>query len=590
MTKQVKQATQESTIARIWLLLRLMWKSGSSSGLDLYGSSFDRMNDKKGKKGILRSTVGKIAVMLLSIGYLSVIMVMNTLSILPPLIEAGQDRLFFELYMPLFAVMAMAFGFFYTFSSLAFASDQERISAMPFLSSEVLIARMILIAVNQAILPMIMGVSAFYTYGYLKPMPWIYYVKVPLTILIQSIVPVGIMVILTVFLMRLTPLAKNKERFMFIAQIAMMIVMFMIFFKGGDMFDTGNQSKMLETMQNKPLGVLFTIIPNLNYLIDFMLLNGTTAVLALVKALLISFAFVLLAYYIAGRFYNPELVSGGVSRKKLSEKEKAEVLNKKSVFGAVFSCEWKQVIRNQSLLMNSVFGEFIFIAMMLVGVFVGFSKSGGSTNLVQIREAIANYLASPDFEAFPIITIASLAMALFAHFATGMTTLNSSAVSRQGQEILHTMIQPVPVLTLYLAKSLISVMASLLPYLLVFIVISILFALPLSIVIIPILIFLWAGINSNLWPLLLDANNPTLNWENEMQAIKNNKNVFLAMVVSWAAAGVIGLIFYATVEWNLEPWQAFSALLAFLLFQTLICLWLIPKAVYKTYGRIEEYL
>lgn len=587
MTKQVAQVSQQSSLVRIWLLLRLLWKSGSSSGLDLQGSPFD---SKKGKKGILRGKVGKIVVMILSIAYLSGIMVFNTLSIVPPLIAAGQDRLFFELYMPLFAVMTMAFGFFYTFSSLAFASDQERVSAMPFRSNEVLIARMILVAVNQTILPLIMGVPAFYTYGYLKGMPWIYYVKVPLTILVQSIVPVGIMVMLTVFLMRLTPLAKNRDRFMVISQIAMMIVMFAVFFKGGDMFDTKDQNMLLQTMQNKPLGVLFTIIPNLNYLIDFMLQSGKTALLAILKAVLISLVFVLLAYLIAGRFYSPELASGGASGKKLSNKEKAKVLHKKSVFAAVFSCEWKQVTRNHSLLMNSVVGEFIFIAMLLVGAFVGMSKEGSSINLPQIRQSISTYINSADFEFLPIITIASLAMALFAHFATGMTTLNASAFSRQGQEIFHTMIQPVPVMTLYLAKSLISVLASMVPYLLIFIIFTVLLGLPFYVVIIPILYFIWAGINSNLWPLLLDANNPTLDWENEMQAIKNNKNVFFAMIASWGAAGVIGFLFYATFEWELEPWQALAALTAFLMLQTILCIWLIPKAVKKTYNNIEEYL
>ena len=577
------------SLARIWLLFRLLWKSGSGAGLDMQGGLFNKRKKKdQGKAG----KIGQYLLSAFLLVYLGGMMVYLSSQMSPLLISLGQDRFLFEMFMALFAMMTLVFGLFSTFSSLAFSTDQDRLTVLPVKRGEILIARLAVIALYQVFLPLIMGVPFFATYGYYKGVAWTFYLRVLLAMVLQILVPVSILVILCLLLIRLTPLAKNKDRFMIIAQLVMLAVVFYISF--GPINQNGQTMDMAQIQQLMAKPTLYNsmrvIIPSLDAWIDFMLLGGTASLWALVKALLIALAFLVLAYVAANYLYRPE-TGTQAKRKQLNRGQISKVLRPRSSFMALFTRESKLVFRNPTLLMNNIFGSVIFLVVMVVSIYMGVKGSGTDMSFARMKAALhTTFLGHPGFDSLITIALLSLILSVIGAFLIGMSSLNASALSRQGEEIYWSMTLPVSYRKQYAAKSVLAILLSVTPYVLILLVFSILFEIPALLVIPPLLYFIWSASVSNLWPLLLDAKNPILDWENEITAIKNNKNILISMIINWVQAGIYGVTIYFYLEYQLSPGLILGGLTAFLLLQTLYLLWAIPKALKKTMGQIEKYL
>ncbi len=577
------------SLARIWLLFRLLWKSGSGAGLDMQGGLFNKRKKKVQGKA---SKIGQYLLSAFLFLYLGGMMVYLSSQMSPLLIQMGQDRFLFETFMALFAMMTLVFGLFSTFSSLAFSTDQDRLTVLPVKRGEILIARLAVIAVYQVFLPLMMGVPFFATYGYFKGVAWTFYLRMLLAMILQVLVPVSILVILCLVLIRLTPLAKNKDRFMIIAQLAMLAVVLYLSFgplnqRGGDL-----DMAQLQQLMAKPslYHAMRVFIPSLDAWIDFMLQGGHASLLALVQALLITLAFIVLAYVAANALYRPE-TGTQAKRKQLNRGQIAKVLRPRSSFMALFNREAKLVFRNPTLLMNNVLGSVIFLAVMVASVFMGAQGSGTKLSFVSMKEAVhTTFLSHPGFDNLIVIALFSLILSVIGAFMIGMSSLNASALSRQGEEIYWSMTLPVSYKKQYAAKSLLAILLSVTPYVVILVVLACLFEIPALLVIPPLLFFIWSATVSNLWPLFLDAQNPILDWENEITAIKNNKNILISMVINWVQAGIYGLTIYLYLEYQLEPWLVLLGLVAFLLIQTLYLLWAIPRRIKRTMGQIERYL
>lgn len=577
------------SLQRIWLLFRLLWKSGSGAGLDMQGGLFNARKKKK------QGTWGKVSQYLLATflvlymggmtGYLS-------WQMSPLLIEMGQDRFIFEMFMALFAIMTLVLGIFSTFSNLAFPTDHERLVVLPVKRGEILIARLTVMAVYQVFMPILMGVPLFAVYGYFKGMPWAFYLRIILALILQVLVPLSILVIVCLLLIRLTPLAKNKDRFMIISQLIVLVLVVYISMGplngGGDNYSLEHLNQLIA----KPslYQSLRLIVPNLDAWIDFMLLGGTASLLALGKGLAIALAFVVVSYAIANKLYRPEAGSES-KRKQLKRGEMAKVLRPRSTFRSLLVRESKLVFRNPNLLTNYVLSNLVFIVIVPISLYMGLKKSGLELSLESIQAAVQEgFLNLPGFDLPIVIGLFSLILALLGSFVVGMASLNASALSRQGEEIYWSMTLPVSYSKQYAAQTLLAILLSATPHLVFILLLGLLLKLPALMILPPLVFFLWSAANSNLWPLLLDARKPLLDWENQFAAIKNSRNATIALVLNWVIAGIYGLTIYLYLKFWPSPWLILSGLAVFLALQTSYLLWAIPRTLQKTMGQIEKYL
>lgn len=572
------------------MLIKVFFKAGSN--MEMQSMALRRKKKKQGKGS-------KILIALLYI-YLLAYMVFMAIwfgrMLFPGVIIAGMDSLTFDFLFSIFSVLVILYGFFFTFSTLAFANDQERLACMPFKRGEILVSRFVFIVAQQSLLPLLIGSPLFFTYAYYKGLGWTFYVKTVFSLVLLNIVPVAVLVILSIFLMRLTPLAKNKDRFMIIAQVVLVVLIMAISFGSSYSSELISETGAMDLgfLKNNALGRLKYVFPNIVPLKDFLLQDGAVAFFGLLKVLLLSAVFVFAAYLIANSLYSPE-VSSGTKKKSHRQSKRAsrKAVVPKGKFAALFSKEAKLVLRNPTILTNNVISVFIFPLLMIVPILLNEEvREGGLQALLAMRPAATEFFQGLDSEgSLLLISIAGMAAAIIAYAFVGVNSLNTSAMSREGEQISYSMIIPCSYTKQYAAKSLLAILISMPIYLLLFIVAIVFFRIPFKLWIIPMLIYFLASINANLIPLLLDVWHPVLDWENEIYAIKSNKTIVFSMMANWLLATVFGFLIYFMLgkEW-FSPAVGLAISCGGNLLLTGLLLTLIPKVLKKTMSHIEDFL
>ncbi|MDO5016167.1 MAG: hypothetical protein Q4E09_04075 [Eubacteriales bacterium] len=576
-----------TSLRRIFLLVQVMLKGGT--GLEAGG--FSSLGRKKKQKRKLPK-LGSILLYLFFAAYMVFIAIMLAKGLAPNFIAMGLDKVYFELFLAIFAMMTVVFGFFATFSTLAFAKDQERLVTMPIKRGELLLARMCMIFLNQCLIPFLLGLPIFYTYAYYKGSAWTFYVKVALGMFLQTLLPVAILVILSLILIRVTPLAKNRDRFMVISQVVAIVVI-MVFVFGGQSFNMEMDPQNFNT-DKVPTGiypVMSKMVPNLDFLRDFLMLEGTEAALAFLKFFAVAVVFVVLAYFVADKFYRLDS-SSGVKKRKLEDGEMDRALRAKSTFSTLLGKELKQVMRNPTIFTNNVLGSLLMPVFLLVPLIYAAINEGGNFNLPAIRRVINNYFQNgPADELGYMVATVALAIAIMGHFFVSSSCLNSSAMSREGEELTRGMVLPLNYLRQLRIKSLVSYFLATVPFLIVMLVVGLIIYVPIKYLLFWLLIYGLTAHNANQIALIFDVSKPALDWENEIYAVKGNKRIFLNLVANWVIAAAYGLLIYFMYKSDRFTPGWTIGVAAVLLFATMICLHLIlPRVLQRTLGQIERYL
>lgn len=576
-----------TSLRRIFWLVQVMLKSGT--GMETGGiSSWGR----KKKQTHKRSSVGTTLLYLFFAAYMAVIAVMMARGMVPTFIALGMDEVYFELFLSLFAMMTIVFGFFATVSTLAFAQDQERLVTMPVKRGELLLARMCMIFLNQSLTPFLLGLPIFYTYAYYKGSAWTFYIKVALAMFLQTLLPVALLVILSLALIRLTPLAKNRDRFMVISQLVAIVVI-MVFVFSGQRLNMGMDSQSFDPNQI-PSGiypVMSKIVPNLDFLRDFLLLEGKAAGMAFLKFIAIAVAFVFLAYLVADKFYRVDS-SSGVKKQKLKAGEMERALRAQGSFHALLSKELKQILRNPTIFTNNVLGSLLMPVFLLFPLAYAAINEGGNFNLPAIRREVDRYFQHGQTEDLPyLVATVALAVIILGHFFVSSGCLNTSAISREGGEITRYMVLPLDYQKQLRVKSLISYVFATFPLLLVLLLVGLVIGIPLKYLLFWLLCYALAAHNANQLALLFDLSKPALDWENEIYAVKGNKRMFLNMLANWLIAAVFGLLIYLMFSQDtFSPRLALGLAAAVTLAITACLHWLLPRVLKRTLSQIERYL
>lgn len=571
---------------RIILLVRLFLKTGNPLE-QLMGA---RRRSKRKKDGPLRD-VGQGLLMVFVFAYVAFIMVfMVGKNLIPPLIAIRQDQVFFELMLSAFSMMTIIYGFFSCFSALAYSQNQDRLAAMPFRRGELLTARLFMIYLDEVKIPFMLGLPLLCTYGYYKGSPWTYYLKVVLAVMIQVLVPLAILVVISLLIMHLTPLAKSKDRFVLVAQAVYILMTIVMVVLMNRITGNINPQQVTSQMMNLELfSVMSILIPNLTFLKDFLMLSGGEAVVSGLLALGIGLAFIFLCYVIANRFYRPGV--GYTPKKKHQHGDVSKMLRARTPFRSLVAKELKLVFRTPTILMNNVMGSFTTLIILVVMFFVNRNNAEGAVNLPMIQRSVHDFLMDLDREELAmVITVASLGIVVLAHFILNSSPLNGSAVSREGQEIIWSKLIPVSLRVQYTAKSFVSYVIMVLPTLLMLCVAIILLQIPVYIFIAPLIYYLWASFNGNLLALLLDARRPVLDWEDQIYAIKQNKSILFSLVGNWIMAAIFGFMIFAIFRWELPPLLMLGLMTLVQLVVSIVLLKITGKTLRHTMHHLEDYL
>lgn len=277
------------------------------------------------------------------------------------------------------------------------------------------------------------------------------------------------------------------------------------------------------------------------------------------------FCIILAAVFTGGYYYLSNLVFGkgyAIYDKKGQSRLKAMKYNSSSKLRSYFKKEYQTFFRNPVYAINGLFG--IFIPPFLLPL--SFRISATAESIEQIRALVS----APEFS-FSAVLFALAVIVL----TSAINAVASSSFSREGASFWITKIIPYPLKQQAFVKALFSTSISMMGITINCLIFKVYFHYGF----IQIGVIFFVGILfAALWNLIgvfIDMKRPKLEWTNETEAIKQNVNVVLSILLCTAIS--IGYFFAAAKM--LQNGFAARGIIAFLLCSVCILILLVCKGI-----------
>lgn len=587
-----------TSLKKTFLLSWVLYKSGAVSTLS------GQMRARKQKRGgsafsdSLRKLTSRFGgpwlLYLVLYGFLGVMMFKGGSELAGNLRGLGMPELFHVIYTSGISYYLLLTGFFYVSSTYYLAKDTERLLALPFTGAQIITARYLLIYLYQLLLPLVFCLPSWLSFGISGGESWDFYLRALLVVLLLPAVPIAILTILTMLLARFTPLVRNKDRFLILANsltMLMSLAAVYFYYRGAGLIGEGVDTAAGASQMSSTLTKFHFVLPQLSFLQKALGGAGAEAWKNLGIGLALCLLYTFAAVVIAALVYGPSLgeSASGAKKRRLRSTKLAQALRRQSPTFSYFTREWKLVRRSPALLMNNIFGAYMPILIMGLVFLLSLQKAGGpdfAGRLAQFREAFAH---DAEFRLELLFILAAGSNIVYDFFCAA-SGLNTTALSREGAGIFWMNALPIKLSTQFAMKTLLSLLIDLPIFLLLSLGSGLILGMPVWMMALLFLSLLVSSLGTHLAQLSLDALSPNLHWDNETQMAKQGKNVLLSMLMSWLVAGLNGLLLYLTLGPRLfSPSLALILLfvlnglllLAFLLFLR----WRLPRVM----GQLERW-
>ncbi len=507
-----------------WTLTRLMLKTTLAS-LNPFTGMYE---DAKKKKQAVFKMLGMAVLLLYVIGFVVFleIKIFNLLND-PARLLTGEANTGLmpknTLMLPGLAIMiSMAFtlilGLFQGLSELYQGKDAPFLATLPLTSRQVFAARFTSLYVTELLLNLLLCVPAFILYGIREGAFPTALTALPVLIFLPAI-PLCVVCLVAALLMRISVFAKHRDSIVLILTFAIAIGygvgVSWINSKNGGI--TENLA-IIFTKENGMVHNMLRILPPAQWATDGF--GGSISSLLLFLG--VSLLGIALVVKLVGPSYVEHCLAAGEQTVTGKGSKTASRMRQGSTLKALHILEWKRVLRTPVWLYNGLAGVVMFPLMIGIGTFFGVSNSEAAGGMGGLRQAL---------EGVDPMYIVLFGTALLA-MASMVNPVVCTAISREGENWPHTLSLPVRQRTRFTAKLLVGVELDLITTLLIgavatFLVgVNMLPAILGAVVLASIFDVGCAAIG--LW---LDAKHPRMKWVNETQAIKQNANQLLGMLL-----------------------------------------------------------
>lgn len=490
----------------------------------------------------------------------------------------GQPEIVLTMAFMASQLIILIFGIFYIISSFYFSKDMNILIPLPIKPSQLIAAKFITILINEYLVALPLLLPAIIIYGVSIKVGVGYWFKGVVLVLAAPILPLLIAAIFVVILMRFVNLRKNKDLLMILGSLiglfaALGINLFV------QQIPEGSEEEFIANLIQSQEGIIRAINskfpPSLWATLGLAKsgLEGLGYFILFIGVSIILFAVLM---RLGNRIFYRGFISGQEVRRKgkaiSSQQLKAQVAKSTSPIVALFKKEWKLFIRTPIYVMNGLAGILIAPLFMLLPLF---TQEEEMTSLI-------SQLKNPELGF--AVTLGTLAVALF------MVSLNivaSTAISREGSLFWISKIIPISPREQVLAKLLHSTVLSLIG---VFVIIAIVqFLIGLSILRILALIILGAigSFMLNTMTLIIDVLRPKLEWNDPQEAIKQNINALLSMLLSLISLALLAGITVILILVKAPEWLTYLILAIIMGVIAIISLYLLFVLAKQQYTRIE---
>lgn len=484
--------------------------------------------------------------------YVSVIMGVTFFQMTNALVPTNETALMNPVLALIVIGTALFFGLFSMLSTFFTASDNHLWLHLPLKIEEIFTARFISTIAFLLIMQMMFVLPAFIGYDLAAQPGILSYFGQFFLFFSLPILVIALSFILMVLLSKIINIQRHRKIFQIISGIFVFIFAMGITIVSNSYGSTSGEDLEIIVQAIRSLNVSLNWASFITYLTNpaFINLGYQSIVFPLIIAL-VAGLFFFLAYKLAGALYHSSLYSVDIAKKKLSLAKGALVIKPTAPALAFFKNEVKTIFRSPTYALNLASP----IAMMLI---------------ITIISGIGLFSADPTasqelINAFKLVFDPSqgyvfvIGIGVTAFFYM-MNMISATAFTREGNNAQMLKIYPVNTRQIIYGKMLLGVVINTSIMTILILTLGIIMQANFFIILAFIISTTLLNILMNYVSLLLDARFPLLNWTNEIEAAKQNKNILISMGVNFVIMSlVIGLapLFFALQS---PTWVSFGIL------------------------------
>ncbi len=450
--------------------------------------------------------------------------------------QTGMPQIFLNAYLLIMALIIMLQQIIASTNIYYFSKDLEYIMPFPIKPIELLVARFnMLISISYFSIIVFILVPLL-IYGAIATTSLLYYPGMLIVLITFPIFFALITSIIMLLIMPLSKIIKNKEVFQFVVTFVMTWI-FMTFVTQTIISVFSNESIIQQIEQGQNLNIieainekieyannyLITINPSVKILVGNNILNNFIELIKILFANLIAliiFVFVGKKLYLKNILRNIEKINSNKIKNK-KEKHKYKRVSKEKSY---LKNEFKELIKTPTFFMQCVLPV---ILMVIVLTAIAIAMYPSIIAILQDEE-IAEQI--PEFK----IDISVIAIIIIIHqIIFTFSNLSITAISRKGKSAFFIKYIPMPLYKQFLVLNLPQIILN------IFVSVVILgvtkYLVPQISIIYLIAIFaisLILNIINSFLMLIADLRRPNLEWDNETDAIKQNKNKLYQYVLT----------------------------------------------------------
>lgn len=495
---------------KIWVLTKIMLKGGGSS-------------DNKKKK----SRLWLILLLLFAFGSFAFSIMFMTFGLFDLLSTMGAADAILPLAFGATSMVIFFFGIFYVVSVMYHANDVQIMLGLPLRPYEILGAKLNTLIVYEYIFEAFILLPMLVAYGIKSGADIFFIVYSAVLFVLLPIIALVMAAIIVMLVMRFTRFGKNKQVFNFVGGILALglAIGFNVVIQTSVHDLSADQILALTTGQSSLTVLLSRIFPGIGFAANALINSASLAglwnlllfVVCAAAAVSLFLGFGQLLYFkgLAG------VSESAAKRKNLSSQELDKSTASTPVARAYVMKELRLLVRSPIAFLNCVLMNFLWpvlIIVMLIG--------GGQL------DTLKPFISTMNSGLLIAILVG------FGAFISSANAITSTAISREGKTLYFAKYIPVSMSKQLTAKAMSGILLSgvgvlLVPVMAVFLGAGILTA------VIAFVLGMIVTVASSFAGLLIDVARPKLSWMNEQQAIKQNMNVMLHMLLGVLFAAVI---------------------------------------------------
>ena len=444
-----------------------------------------------------------------------------------PLVSQGAGQNAVEMFMHLISVFSFIFGLNVIFSVFYFSGDIENLLPLPLKSYQIIGSKFTAALISESVMEFIVIIAAFAGYIIASGRAFYAWIIAIFGMLTLPVIPLAYCAVICMLIMLLSGFIKNKDMvnkitgFLTLAVVVGIAVL--VSNMGG--LDTEHLVDALADPSNPLLTVMNCIFPQVHFLVSSMVNNTFINLLfyLAVNGLAIA-AFLLIA---EGVYFRTAVGINYVSGKKKDKEKVISSLKMHNPCLTYLKKEFKILFRTPAyftncIIINLIWPVFLYIVYLL----------NGKTNFL---DDFIYKIHNGDEESVLILILAISALSVL---ITAANCIASSALTREGKHFAFMKYIPLSYIAQINIKALVSIIISGAGMIIYVIAAALYLNLGLKMTIFCCLVSILSVSFVSYFGIFMDSVNPKLIWDDELNALRGNYNVFFNMAVAILLEGI----------------------------------------------------